>query len=66
MSEILILLIILIILMIWSTFWKGLACYEAGKRKEKLWFVILFIVNTIGILDIIYLLTRKKMKKSSK
>lgn len=54
---------ILLPLIIWSLFWKGLALWKAGTKKEKTWFVILFLVNTIGILEIIYLLTRKKLKK---
>jgi len=54
---------ILLPLIIWSLFWKGLALWKAGTRKEKTWFIILFLVNTIGILEIVYLLTRKKMKK---
>lgn len=57
---------IFIPLLIWSLFWKGLALWTAGNRKEKIWFIILFLVNTIGILEIIYLLTRKKSKKRKK
>jgi methionyl-tRNA synthetase len=54
---------ILIPLLIWSMTWKGLALWAAGKRKEKTWFIVLFLVNTVGILEIIYLLTRKPEKK---
>jgi len=54
---------ILIPLITWSLFWKGLALWKAGTRKEKTWFIILFLVNTVGILEIIYLLTRKKVKR---
>jgi methionyl-tRNA synthetase len=54
---------ILLPLIIWSLFWKGLALWKAGTRKEKIWFIVLFLVNIVGILEIVYLLTRKKMKK---
>jgi len=54
---------VLIPLLIWTMTWKGLALWAAGKRKEKTWFIVLFLVNTIGILEIIYLLTRKPEKK---
>jgi len=60
MTDLFSLLIIFIIMIIWSTVWKGLALWEAGKRKEKKWFIILFIINTLGILEIIYLISRKK------
>jgi len=57
---------VLLPLIIWSLFWKGLALWRAGTRKEKIWFIVLFLVNTVGILEIIYLFTRKKMKKNKK
>jgi len=57
---------ILIPLFIWSLFWKGLALWTAGTRKEKNWFIVFFLVNTAGILEIIYLWTRKKSKKVKK
>jgi len=49
---------------LWSAVWKGLALWKAGNRKEKVWFIILFLVNTLGILEIIYLLTRKEEKRA--
>jgi len=45
-----------LILLIWSMFWKGIALWTASQRKQKIWFVGLFIFNTFGILEIIYLL----------
>jgi hypothetical protein len=41
--------------LVWSFLWKGLALWRAAKRGDKWWFVILLIVNTLGILEIIYL-----------
>lgn len=38
----------------WSLIWKGLALWRAARRKEVAWFVILLVVNTLGILEIIY------------
>ena len=42
--------------MIWSLAWKGLALWHAAKRNEKWWFIGLLVVNTVGILEICYLL----------
>lgn len=39
----------------WSMIWKGFALWRAGRNYNKGWFVVLFIVNTIGILEILYL-----------
>ena len=42
-------------LMAWSLIWKGLALWRAAHRDEKVWFIVFLIVNTLGILEIIYL-----------
>lgn len=34
---------------------KGYALWTAAKRDEKGWFIALLIVNTFGILELIYL-----------
>lgn len=45
----------LLLALIWSLLWKGLALWRAAKRGEKIWFVVFLLVNTLGILEIIYL-----------
>jgi len=42
--------------LIWSMVVKGLALWQASQRRQKIWFVALFVVNTFGILELIYLL----------
>ena len=42
--------------LVWSMFWKGLALWHASQRQQKIWFIVIFVVNTFGILDLIYLL----------
>ena len=39
----------------WSLFWKGIALWRAANLKQRNWFVVLLIVNTVGILELIYL-----------
>ena len=41
---------------------KGVALYKAWEKKDKIWFVILFIINSFGILPITYLILSKKKK----
>lgn len=47
------------VLLIWSIVWKGLALWNAAKNGQKNWFIAMFIIilviNTAGILEIIYL-----------
>jgi len=52
------------LLAIWSAIWKGMALWRAGRSGHLVWFVVLFLVNTLGILEILYLFVfSKKMKK---
>jgi hypothetical protein len=48
--------LLLLILIIWSLIWKGVALWKAARNSHKAWFIIMLIVNTIGILEIIYIL----------
>lgn len=50
------------LLAIWDLVWKGFALWRAIKNHHKVWFVFILILNTVGILPIIYL-SWNKMKK---
>jgi methionyl-tRNA synthetase len=60
--------ILLIPLTFWSLFWMGWALWKAARNSSKVWFVILLLVHTMGILDIIYifLVSKKSGKKANK
>jgi len=59
--------VLIIPLTIWSMFWMGIALWKAARNGSKVWFVILLLVHTLGILDIIYIfLVSKKQAKKSK
>lgn len=38
---------------------KGVALFKSGQRNQKVWFVALLFVNSLGILPIIYLVLNK-------
>lgn len=46
----------LLIIAVWSIIWKGIALWKSARRKQKVWFIVMLILNTGGILPIIYLL----------
>ena len=64
------LLVLLIVVAIWKLLWYGLALYKALEKKQKPWFVILFIaafvLNDLGILAIIYLIIMQSNSKKRK
>jgi len=55
--------IILLLLALWSIPWKGWALWRAARRKDLVWFIVLLIINTVGILEIIYIFIFSKPKK---
>jgi len=50
------------LLLIWALIWKGIALWRSARNNQLAWFVALLIVNTLGILEIIYLLIFRKNK----
>lgn len=45
----------LILLAVWTIAIKGYALWHAAKNGQKEWFVAILILNTVGILELIYL-----------
>jgi len=43
-------------LVIWSLVWKGISLWKCGRNNQLYWFIAILILNTAGILPIIYLL----------
>ena len=52
------------LILLWSGFWKGLALWHSAQRGQVVWFIVLLVVNTIGILEIVYLFGILKLKFS--
>lgn len=52
--------ILVIILLIWDLTWKGFALWRAGRNNQSGWFIAILLINSVGILPIIYLLTHKQ------
>ena len=45
----------LTIFLAWCLAWKGVALWKAAKADSKKWFVALLIINTVGLLEILYI-----------
>jgi methionyl-tRNA synthetase len=50
------------ILYLWSILWKGLALWRSANLKQRNWFVAILVLNTVGILEIVYLFFFAKEK----
>ena len=59
-------LALVMVLSVWTLVWKGLALWKSSKKNSIPWFVILLVVNTIGILEILYIFVFSKMSFKGK
>jgi hypothetical protein len=54
---------IMIPVITWCMIWKGIALWKCGRHNQLPWFIVLLVVNTLGLLEIIYLIWFQKKKK---
>jgi methionyl-tRNA synthetase len=52
-----------ILLIVWTIIWKGIALWKSARNQSLAWFIVLLIVNTLGILEIIYIFAFSKKSK---
>ncbi|MBS3903142.1 MAG: methionine--tRNA ligase subunit beta [Anaplasmataceae bacterium] len=60
-----VLLYILPIVIVWSIFWKGWALWRAARNGQKYWFGAVLVVNTLGILEILYIFIFSRQQKDT-
>lgn len=46
---------LIVLILLWTLPWKGVALWKSARNGQKIWFVVLFLVNTLAILEILYL-----------
>ncbi len=51
------------LVLVWSFIWKGLSLWKSARKNSTIWFIVLLIVNTVGILDILYIYVFSEMGK---
>ena len=54
------------LLYVWSLIWKGIAMWRASKANQRNWFIAILVLNTLGVLEIVYLFFFAKQKLTSK
>ena len=53
-------------LILWTLPWKGVALWRAAEKKQKNWFIVLFVLNTAALLEIAYIFYFSGSKKGKK
>ncbi len=57
--------LLMLILIAWILTLKGIALWMSAKRDQKYWFLAILVLNTLGALEIFYILwTRYKENKA--
>lgn len=60
-------IILIVILSIWDAVWKLIALWKSARNNHLAWFICIAIINSVGILPIVYILMhRNKPVESSK
>lgn len=52
----------LYLVLLWVLPWKGVALWRAARNGQKKWFIALLVVNTLALLEIIYIFYFSKPK----
>jgi hypothetical protein len=55
---------LLYLTVLWTLPWKGVALWRASRNSHKKWFIALLIINTLAILEIIYIFFFSKKKET--
>ncbi|PNX50801.1 MAG: hypothetical protein BV456_05415, partial [Thermoplasmata archaeon M8B2D] len=41
--------------LVWIVIWKAIAMWRAARNNQMVWFIVCLVINTIGLLPMIYL-----------
>ena len=55
----------IVTLLVWTLVWQGIGLWRSARHEQRGWFIALLVVNSLGLLPIIYLafFQRKPKKK---
>jgi hypothetical protein len=45
----------LFLIIVWTIPWKGVALWKAARNSHKKWFIAIFLLNTMALLEMIYI-----------
>jgi hypothetical protein len=53
------------VIFVWSLTWKIIGMWKAGRNNHLAWFLCIALINTLGILPIIYILMNRKKAENA-
>ncbi len=54
--------LLILLVALWTLPWKGVALWKSARNSSKYWFIALLLINTAGILEILYIFSFSKKK----
>lgn len=54
----------IVIGLVWILVWKGFALWKSARLNQPIWFIVLLVINTLGILEIVYIYIFSKLKSN--
>ncbi len=54
----------LMIAILWEATWKIIAMWKAARNNHLAWFICIALINTVGILPIVYILMHRGVKSN--
>ena len=51
----------IILSLAWTLPWKGFALWKAARLNQKAWFIAILLINTFGLLEILYIFFLSKL-----
>lgn len=56
-------IILIVILSIWDAVWKLIALWKSARNNHLVWFICIAIINSVGILPIVYILMHRDRRE---
>jgi len=53
---------IILLAILWTLPWKGAALWKSARNAHKWWFIAMLVINTMAVLEIIYIFFFSKKK----
>lgn len=54
----------LMIAILWEATWKIIAMWKAARNNHLAWFICIALINTVGVLPIVYILMHRGVKSN--
>ncbi len=58
--------LVLTLIAVWTLPWKGVALWKAARLRHRAWFIALLVINTLGLLEILYIFVLSKRTSADK